>query len=155
MKIRTFSKGLALAGALGLAAVLPLAAVQAQEAPKEQRMEDVTWARVVMTRFLPGKRDRAIEIIRNYFAKADQMTGVKSGVHGVHFESGEWDMMYVFPMKGGTDDLMVLTSADEVKWMAEVAKLAGGQEAAEKLLAEYESLVALEVTQIAHAHKDH
>jgi len=58
-------------------------------------------------------------------------------------------------MKGGTDDLMVLTSADDLKWMAEMAKLAGGQEAAEKLLAEYESLVALEVTQIAHAHKDH
>lgn len=155
MGISGIGNGLAFASILGLAAALAPLAAQAQEAPKEQRMEDVTWARVVMTRFHVGKRERGIEIIKDYFAKADQMSGVESGVHGVHFESGEWDMMYVFPMRGGTDDLMVLTSTDDLKWMAELAKLAGSQDAAEKLLAEYQSLVAVEVTQIAHAHSDH
>lgn len=155
MKIVAMGKGLAACATLALAIAVAPVAAQAQEPLKEQRMEDVTWARVVMTRFVPGKRERAIEIIRNYFAKADQIAGTGAGIHGIHLESGEWDMIYVFPMKGGPDDLMVITSADDVKWMAEMAKLAGSQEAAEKLIAEFDTLIALQVTQIGHAHSDH
>ena len=77
------------AAAIGLA--LPAAPAMAQEGP--ERMEGVTWARVVLTKFKQGKRGRAAEIIRDYFAKADGMTGKKSGIHGIHLNTGEWDVM--------------------------------------------------------------
>jgi hypothetical protein len=143
---------LAFASSLALAVMLAPAAVQAQEAAQE---EDVTWARVTMTRFHPGKRDRAIEIIKDYFAKADQMSGVKSGIHGIHLDTGQWDIIYVFPMKGGPGDMAKRGTPEDEKWMAEMVKLAGSKEAAEKIIAEFDSLVALSVTEVGHAHKDH
>lgn len=100
MKINAMGKALAVAGALSLGMVLAPVAAQAQDSAGAQQEEDITWANVVMTRFHSGKRARALEIIKNYFAKADQMSGNKSGVHGIHLDTGEWDMIYVFPMKG-------------------------------------------------------
>ena len=46
------------------------------------------------------------------------------------------------------------TPEDE-KWMAEMIKLAGSKEAAEKIIAEFDSLVAMSVTEVGHAHSDH
>ncbi len=128
------------------------AAAQAQDAAQA---EEVTWASVTMTRFHTGKRDRALEIIKDYFAKADRMSGVDSGVHGIHLDTGEWDVIYVFPMKGGPGDLAKRNSPEGEKWMAEMIKLAGSKEAAEKLMAEFDTLIAAQVTQIGHAHSDH
>ena len=139
------------AAAIGLA--LPAAPAVAQEGP--QRMEGVTWARVVLTKFKQGKRGRATEIIRDYFAKADGMTGKKSGIHGIHLNTGEWDLMYVFPMEGGPNDMTWATSPDDVAWMEQLSKLAGGRDKAQKLLEEFDSLIARETSYIGHAHADH
>lgn len=152
MKVATFCKTVAVAGALSLAMAIVPSAVQAQDA---MQADEVTWARVTMTRFHSGKRDRALEIIKNYFAKADQMSGVNSGVHGIHLDTGQWDVIYVFPMKGGPGDMAKRGTPEDEKWMAEMIKLAGGKEAAEKIIAEFDSLVALSVTEVGHAHKDH
>ena len=152
MRISNIGKGLAAAGALSLALTMAPAAAQAQEAAQA---EDVTWARVTMMRFHPGKRDRAIEIIKDYYAKADQMSGVTSRVHGIHLDTGAWDVIYVFPMKGGPGDMAVRNSPDDAKWMAEMIKLSGSEEAAQKIITEFESLIAAQVTEVGHAHKDH
>ncbi len=152
MRNSNIGKGLATAAALALALVFMPAAAQAQDAAQA---EEVTWASVTMTRFHTGKRDRALEIIKDYFAKADRMSGVDSGVHGIHLDTGEWDVIYVFPMKGGPGDLAKRNSPEGEKWMAEMIKLAGSKEAAEKLMAEFDTLIAAQVTQIGHAHSDH
>lgn len=152
MKTTIIGKGLAFASALGLALAFVPAAAQAQETAQA---EEPTWARVTMMRFHAGKRDRAIEIIRDYMAKADRMAGTASGVHGIHLDTGEWDVIYVFPMKGGPADLAVRNSPDDAKWMAEMVKLAGSEDAAKKLMAEFDSLVAMQVTNVGHAHSDH
>jgi hypothetical protein len=152
MRISQIGKGLAAACALSLTLSIVPAAVQAQDAAQA---EEVTWASVTMTRFHTGKRDRALEIIKDYFAKADRMSGVDSVVHGIHLDTGEWDIIYVFPMKGGPADLAVRNSPDDAKWMAQMVKLAGSEDAAKKLIAEFDSLVAMSVTQVGHAHKDH
>lgn len=155
MKILTMSKTLVSAGALALAlAVVPVAA-QAQSETQAQSDDEVTWARVTMTRFHTGKRDRAIQIIKDYFAKADAMAGTGSGVHGIHLDTGAWDVIYIFPMKGGPADMAKQGTPEDAKWMAEMIKLAGSEEAANKIIAEFDTLIAMQVTEVGHAHKDH
>ncbi len=139
-----------IAAALGLA--MPTVPAAAQEANTPQRMEDVTWARVVMTKFKQGKRARAMEIIENYFAKADNQTGRDSGIHGIHFDTGDWDAVYVFPMNGGPSDMTWATSPDDIAWMGEMAKLAGGQEQAMAIIEEFDSLIQTQTSYVGHAH---
>lgn len=144
----------AAAGALALAAIAAPAGVQAQDTAAPAA-ENLTWARVAMTRFHAGKRDRGLEIIKNYFAKADAASGVDSGAHGIHMETGQWDVIYVFPMKGGPGDMAKRGTPEDAKWMEQMIKLAGSKEAAEKIIAEFDSLIAMTVTEVGHAHSDH
>ena len=58
-------------------------------------------------------------------------------------------------MKGGPADIAVRNSPDDAKWMAQMVRLAGSEDAAKKLIAEFDSLIAMHVTQVGHAHKDH
>lgn len=153
MRTITTGKLLAAIGAASLA--LAGAPATAQNAGQAQQAEELTWARVSMTRFQPGKRDRGIEIIKNYFAKADAASGVNSGVHGIHLDTGQWDVIYIFPMKGGPGDMAKRGTPEDEKWMAEMVKLAGSKEAADKIIAEFDSLIAMTVTEVGHAHKDH
>jgi hypothetical protein len=155
MKITAMGKALSAAGVLSLAVAFAPVAAQAQDSAAAQPAEEVTWTRVVMTRFHVGKRDRGLEIIKNYFAKADTMSGTKSGVHGIHLDTGEWDIIYVFPMKRGPGEMAERNSPEGEKWMAEMVKLAGSKEAADKIIAEFDTLVAVQVSQIGHAHSDH
>ncbi|AOL94628.1 hypothetical protein [Porphyrobacter sp. LM 6] len=155
MKITAMGKALAAAGALGLGVVLAPVAAQAQDSAAAKPAEEVTWARVVMTRFHVGKRDRGIEIIKDYFAKADAMAGTGSGIHGIHLDTGAWDMIYVFPMKGGPGEMAERNSPEGAKWMEQMVKLAGSKEAAEKIIAEFDTLVAQQITEVGHAHSDH
>ncbi|MFO6447077.1 hypothetical protein ACLBKU_08010 [Erythrobacter sp. NE805] len=153
MKNIGIGKALAAAATLSLAVAFAPSPAMAQDAAAKP--EELTWARVTMTRFVSGKRERALEIIKNYFAKADQNSGVDSGVHGIHLDTGQWDVIYIFPMKGGPGDMAKQGTPEDAKWMAEMVKLAGSQEAAEKIIAEFDSLVAMSVTEVGHAHKDY
>ena len=58
-------------------------------------------------------------------------------------------------MKGGPGELAQRNSPEGEKWMAEMVKLAGSKDAAEKIIAEFDSLIAMTVTEVGHAHKDH
>ena len=136
--------------ALGLA--VPTTPAVAQQAATPERMEGVTWARVVLTKFKQGKRARAMEIIENYFAKADNMSGRDSGIHGIHFDTGEWDAVYVFPMAGGPNDMTWATSPDDIAWMAHMVKLAGSEDAAMKIVEEFDSLIQAQTSYVGHAH---
>lgn len=155
MKNNAMGRILALAGALGLSVTAVPGTVLAQDSAAAAAPDAVTWARVVMTRFHVGKRDRGLEIIKNYFAKADAMAGTGSGIHGIHLETGAWDVIYVFPMKGGPGEMAERNSPEGEKWMAEMVKLAGSKEAAEKIIAEFDTLIAQQITEVGHAHKDH
>jgi hypothetical protein len=140
--------------AVGLAMGMPVVPAAAQD-DGPQRMEDVTWARVVLTKFKQGQRQRAMQIIEDYFAKADDMTGKNSGVHGIHFDTGEWDAMYVFPMEGGPNDMTWVTSPDDIAWMTQMVKLAGSEEKAMAIMAEFDSLIQAQTSYIGHAHTNY
>ena len=117
---------------------------------KAERAEGTRWVMVEMVKFLPGKRARAAEIAEGPYTKASNDIG--GGVIDLHLNTGEWDFITVFPMAGGPGDLTWQTSPVDVQFMNALAKHAGGMDAAKKLLAEWDTLVARTERHVAHRH---
>ena len=131
-------------------AALCVPSVAMAQEPKAERAEGARWFMVEMVKFLPGKRERAAEIAEGPFTKASNDIG--GGVIDLHFDTGEWDFITVFPMAGGPGDLTWQTSPVDVQFMNAVAKHAGGMDGAKKLFAEWNTLVAKSERHIAHRH---
>ena len=128
---------------------VPTAPAFAQEL-KAERAQNVRYWWVEMVKFLPGKRERAGELVEQYFAPTDKEMGGQ--VIDIHMTTGEWDFITLFPMTGGPADISWLTSPDEVKFMNLLAKRVGSMEAAKKLTDEWDTLVAKRVVNVAHSH---
>ena len=114
--------------------------------------EDAQYDQVVFVKFKPGKRERAMQIIDEYFVPAAKKAGTSEPIYVEHFQTGKWDMLLVWHLKGGTADLEWYRSAEDLKWFGALAELNGGEEAAQKLWDEYVSTVAESVAQIGHHH---
>lgn len=117
---------------------------------KAERMTNVAFHEVEFIKFKPGKRTRAMEIVRDFFTAADKDVG--GAVIDLHMDTGAWDAIVVFPMSGGPGDLAWETSPDEVKWMAALNKRAGGADKAKALLDEWSTLVDRREVAVAHRH---
>ena len=132
----------------------PCAANAQAQAPsnelRAERVEGVRWVMVEFVKFLPGKRSRAAEIVEGPFTAASNEIG--GGVIDLHLNTGEWDFITVFPLPGGPADLTWTTSPVDVRFMNALARHAGGMDAARKLLAEFDTLVAKHERHIAHRH---
>ena len=139
---------LAMLAALAVVCV-PMSA-SAQEM-KAERMQNVSFHSVEMIKFKPGKRARAMEIIRDYFVPADKAAG-GGQVIDLHLQTGPWDAIVVFPMSGGPADMSWQTSPDEIKWMTALGQKAGGADKAKALLAEWDTLVERSEDHVAHQH---
>jgi hypothetical protein len=144
------SKKFALAMCAASATLLAAPAVVSAQELKAEREENVTYYRVEMVKFHHGKRPRAAEIVDKYFAPADRDLG--GTVIDLHLMTGDWDFITMFPMSGGPADLSYTTSPDDVRWMTALRKRAGGVEAAQKLVDEWDTLVAKREWQVAHIH---
>lgn len=131
-------------------AALCVPSVASAQEMKAERAEGTKWVMVEMVKFLPGKRARAAEIAEGPFTKASNDIG--GGVIDLHLNTGEWDFITVFPMAGGPADLTWQTSPVDIQFMNALAKHAGGMDAAKKLLAEWDTLVARTERHVAHRH---
>ncbi len=118
---------------------------------KEERETNVSWHMIEMTKFHNGKRARAAEIVKEYFAPADRDIG--GTVMDVHLNTGDWDFITMFPMPGGPADVSWITSPADVKWMKALNKRTGGAEATKRLTDEWDTLVAKRERHVAHVHK--
>ncbi len=114
--------------------------------------EDAKYISVTHVRFHPGKRERAMELINEYFVKAGEKAGTAPPMLGIHYQTGKWDAAWVWVMEGGMADLEWYRSPDDMKWWAALVEIAGGEEEAGELWGEYISLVADAVTEVGHYH---
>ena len=94
---------------------------------------------VTFVKFKPGAAERIDEIESKYFDPAAEKFGIRPVI--IRMASGQWDREYIFPMKGGMAELDYTTTKEQVAWLAEVDRLAGGAGMAKKLLAEWNSLI--------------
>ena len=139
--------------AAGVAAACLPALAHAQPATadlKAERAQNLSYWYVDMVKFKPGKRQRAAELVEQFFRPIDKEMGGQS--IDIHMGTGEWDYITLFPMPGGPVDLTWLTSPDDVRFMTLLAKRAGSMEAAQKIVDEWDSLVLRQEDHIAHTH---
>lgn len=102
--------------------------------------------------FKSGKAERAFEIIREHYMKASKAAGLPEP-YALHFKTGEWDAAFIWKLENGPTDLEWYISPNDVKWMDALAKQEGGKEAAQKLMAEFSSLIARSSGTFGHWHK--
>ena len=124
-----------------------LSSVNAQEM-KSKKFDNPQWKTVSFLKFKSGKADRAREIIRNYYEKAAQKATVSSPAMAVDLVTGEWDLMVVWDMKGGIEEMNWEVSPDNVKWMTALNEIAGGGDKAKAILDEFSSLIDRESTSL-------
>ena len=91
------------------------------------------------TKFHPGKREEAINLIYNRFWTVDQVVGRKP----IPFEllTGEWDHMGFFRLHGGLAEMELKKAAMQAKWDRQLEKQEGGPEKAKALHDYHDSLV--------------
>src|SRR5258706_14334745 len=106
-----------------------------------KKVENPRWKQIVYIDFHDGKYDRAITIIKDYFEKAGKKANLPGPETMMRMSSGSWDLMLIWNMKGGVEDLNWETSPDDVTWMKALGELAGGSDKAKAILDEYMSLV--------------
>lgn len=126
---------------------VPAAAQEAQP----QRMQNVTYHGVEFIKFKEGSRERAGEIVEQYFAPASRDASTTMPLE-YHIDTGEWDYIMFWPMKGGMADMEWETHPEEIAWMQALTKRAGGDTQAKALLDEWNGLVARRVNGVAHSH---
>ncbi len=149
MIIIKWGKVLAVAAALTIFAVP--ASAQDDEGPVTQG-DDARYVSVTHVKFKTGKRERAMEIIADHFVPAGVAAGTPDPLGVIHYQTGEWDALFVWRLEGGMADLEWYRSADNIKWRTALVEQEGGEEAAGALVSEYQSLIDEAETDVGHYH---
>ena len=152
MEIIKWGKVLAVSAALSMFAV-PASAQEDEDGPMTQG-DDAHYISSTLVKFKPGKRERAFEIIAEHFMPAGEKAGTPGPLGVIHYQTGEWDALFVWDLEGGMADLEWYRSPDNIKWYAALAEQEGGEEAAGKLMGEYRSLIDEAETDVGHYHAD-
>ncbi|MDH3820099.1 MAG: hypothetical protein OEU59_03180 [Gammaproteobacteria bacterium] len=152
MQIIKWGKVLAVSAALSMFAV-PASAQEDEDGPMTQG-DDAHYISSTLVKFKPGKRERAFEIIAEHFMPAGEKAGTPGPLGVIHYQTGEWDALFVWDLEGGMADLEWYRSPNNIKWYAALAEQEGSREAAGELMAEYRSLIDEAETDVGHYHAD-
>lgn len=152
MKIVTWGKVFVVSAALTLLA--NPASAQDDEGGPQTQGEDARYVSATLVKYKPGKRERAFEIIADHFKPAGEKAGTPGPLGVIHFQTGEWDAIFVWNLKGGMADLEWYRSENDIKWFAALVEQEGGEEAAGELIAEYQGLIDHAETDVGHYHDD-
>jgi hypothetical protein len=139
---------IAVAGAL---AAVPTAAFADHHEEGPTIRENAEYMEIIMVDFKPGKRGRAEEIVRDYFMKASDAAGTPKP-YVVHLQTGSWDFIVAFDMKDGPVEFTYTDTPNGKKWFAALSELAGGDDKAQAIWDEYQSLIARSTSMFGHHH---
>lgn len=134
-----------LLAAVAASFVLPSTVVaQQQERPEPEKHENVSWYAVVDIDFKPGKRDAALDIIRDHFAPAGRESGSPGPVMQLEHQSGEWDLTVIWHMNRGPAGMEWKTTAEGLAWQQKFAEMSGGEDKAKEIGEMFDSYIARE-----------
>lgn len=137
------------AAAFGLATTFSSAPALADDhAAETPELAKKDWYEIVHIKFHSGKMREAMEMIEA-FQKVDEALG-RDEPMGFHMEAGEWDMVVVFKMHDGIQQMGWASNPRGAEWNAELARQLGGEDKAREHWQKYLSLVANSRSEIAH-----
>lgn len=121
-----------------------------EEAPEAQRYENVDWHEVNLVDFKPGKTERAMEIISDYFQEASKRADTQVP-RIIEMQTGPWDLMLIWTMEEGPSEMTWKISPEGVRYQEAFNEVVGSEEEAEEIVGEYYSLVARETSYVGMA----
>jgi len=134
-----------------MATILLLASVPSLSQDKVERNAALTYGTVEMFKFKPNTGQRLQELEDKYFIPAGRTAGLIDPVI-LHLNTGQWDAIYFFPSKLGLSVMEYRTSPDDVAFMTELGKLAGGADKAKAMMQEWEDSIETRVRHAGHVH---
>ncbi len=119
-----------------------LAGVTDSSAQKAKKYDNPQWKNVVFVDYVSGKAGRANEIISDYYIPASTKAGISGPEMALVMQTGPWDVMIIWHMAGGLDDMNWDIHPNNVKWRKALSEICGGDDKASEILKEYASCVA-------------
>ena len=120
----------------------------AQDDTQAKRFENVEWKTIVHIKYHTGKKGRALEIMNNHFKKAGEKAGTLGPIR-YDLRTGEWDILLIWDMKGGIEDMTWERNPNGIAWRKALNEQEGGADKAQALLDEYSSLISDSYADIA------
>lgn len=111
------------------------------QAPTAKKYDNPKWRSVVYIDYHAGKAGRALEIIYEHFKKASDKAGTQTPISQLEMKTGEYDLILVWEMQGGIEDMNWEISPNNIKWREALNEQMGGKEKADELMTEYLSLI--------------
>lgn len=152
---RPLATGTCWAAIVLLAATVLISALMAAPSNAQgiqaRRIPNATFVRVEMIKFKPGGEDRAFELEDKYIAPAWRLSGLSPPLE-IHTQTGPWDRIYVYTLRGGLAEVEWQVSKDRAALLNALAKLAGGDQRALQIMSEWDMLVERRETTIGHEH---
>ncbi len=135
--------------AIGVAAAsLALTAAPVMAQDEEQAR---TTYRIELIKLKPGAAERWSEMGELYWGPATDKAGLpRPKVHWLM--AGPWDIMLIFEMPRGLTTLDSHNPQERVAFRQAFNEIAGGEEAAKKLVEEDNALIANSMTTYSHTH---
>jgi hypothetical protein len=132
-----------------LCGLLIFVSVVAFAQTEAKKYDDPQWKRINYVDYKQGKFNRAREIINKYHAKASEKAGTPGPEMVLEMNSGEWDIMAIWGMKGGISDMDWEIDSNDIKWRKAMNEIAGSPEEAQAIIDELQSLINRSSSEIA------
>jgi hypothetical protein len=105
-----------------------------------KKIENPEWKQVVIVKYHAGMTGNASKIVQKYFKAASEKAGTPIPME-ISMRTGEYDVILVWAMKDGLEEMNWESSPDNVKWWNALAEMTGGMDKAKEKWDEYLAMV--------------
>ena len=117
------------------------------EEPTPPVNKDVIWHTITVVDYKPGTVNDAKALIQKFESASEKAGNSLPVIYW--FDSGKYDLVVTWKLPDGPTDLQGKWSPDGASWWNALIEQEGSEEAALKLQAEYNELIASSLTRVA------
>ncbi len=117
------------------------------EEPTPTINADVMWHTITVVDYKPGTENDAKALIQKFESASEKAGNSLPVIYW--FDSGKYDLVITWKLPDGPADLQGKWSPDGASWWNALIEQEGSEEAALKLQAEYNELIASSLTRVA------
>lgn len=123
----------------------------AQDLPTAHQRGNVNFIDMVQVKYKAGMSGPAAMHINRYFRPAAEAAGVPQPII-LHMQTGPYDAVFFWNHGNSMGAFDWPVNENDEKFWAKLAELNGGAEAAQKLMADYQAMIANTTNNIGHRH---